>query len=134
MQFSEGRFPFEMRGLLWGDTLDHRGWPHARKFGTAGHTGLQPVIKVGFAILGMGSPSSPTCKGGSAHHLSPPALGCCGELARRSLRPLIKVDAKPAVAAKPAASAPPSHPAPDMALTPAWGKSPFLGGQIDFAP
>lgn len=55
--------------------LDHRGWPRDSKFGVASHTGLQPVIKVGFAIPGMGSPPSPTCKGGSSHNLSPPGFG-----------------------------------------------------------
>lgn len=99
MHFWGEDFPLKRGGLLWGDILDHKGWPRVSKLGVAGHTGVQPVIKVGFAIPGMGSPPSPTCKGGSSiTHLSPPALGCCGAQARRSLSPLIKVDAKPAAA------------------------------------
>lgn len=77
-------------------------------FGVSSHTGLQPVIKVEFAIRGMGSPPSPTCKGGSSYHLSPLALGCCGALARHSLTSLIKVDAKPAVALGIGSTFPPS--------------------------
>lgn len=89
------------------------------------------MIKVGFAIPGMGSPPSPTCQGGSSHHLSPPALGCCEVLARHSLRPLIKVDAKPAWQS---ALAPPSHQLLAQPRHLLGGKVLFWVGRLIFYP